>query len=64
LKPYLIGGGQPYWERGEDMDIDAVSTNFISVTPIHLDLTNYNALDFFKNKLPVSQIWNGINEKV
>jgi 5'-nucleotidase len=64
LKHYWIGGGQPYWERGEDMDIDAVSTNFISVTPIHLDLTNYHALDFFKNKLAVSQIWNGVNEKV
>jgi 5'/3'-nucleotidase len=47
-KHYWIGGGTPYWERGEDMDIDAVQKNFISITPIHLDLTNYEALAFFR----------------
>lgn len=49
-KHYWIGGGKPYWERGEDMDIEAVQANFISVTPIHLDLTNYDALSYFKEK--------------
>lgn len=63
-KHYWIGGGKPYWERGEDMDIEAVQANFISLTPIHLDLTNYNALTFFKEKKIESQLWSGISEKV
>ncbi len=45
---YWIGGGKPYWEHGEDMDIQAVLDGFVSVTPIHLDLTNYEALEFLK----------------
>jgi 5'-nucleotidase len=61
-KHYWIGGGKPYWERGEDMDIDAVQSDFISVTPIHLDLTNYEALAFFKKTLPGANIWNEMNE--
>lgn len=47
-KHYWIGGGKPYWEHGEDMDIQAVLDGFVSVTPIHLDLTNYEALEFLK----------------
>lgn len=47
-KHYWIGGGKPYWEHGEDMDIQAVLDNYVSVTPIHLDLTNYEALEYLK----------------
>jgi 5'-nucleotidase len=50
-KHYWIGGGQPYWEHGEDMDIQAVQDNYVSITPIHLDLTNYDALKFLKDRL-------------
>jgi 5'-nucleotidase len=50
-KHYWIGGGNPYWERGEDTDIQAVQDNYISITPIHLDLTNYDALKFLKERL-------------
>jgi 5'-nucleotidase len=63
-KHYWIGGGEPYWERGEDMDIEAVQANFISLTPIHLDLTNYIALTFFKEKNIETDLWSGISEKV
>ena len=49
-KHYWIGGGQPYWEHGEDTDIQAVQDNYVSVTPIHLDLTNYDALKFLKKR--------------
>jgi len=63
-KHYWIGGGKPYWERGEDMDIEAVQANFISLTPIHLDLTNYIALTYFKEKKIESDLWSGISEKV
>jgi 5'-nucleotidase len=50
-KHYWIGGGKPYWEHGEDTDIQAVQDNCISVTPVHLDLTNYEALKFLKDRL-------------
>lgn len=49
-KHYWIGGGKPYWEHGEDMDIQAVLDGYVSVTPIHLDLTNYEALEYLKDK--------------
>lgn len=63
-KHYWIGGGKPYWERGEDMDIEAVQADFISVTPIHLDLTNYDALSFFRQNGMLEDIWNVTDEKV
>ncbi|MEW5746093.1 MAG: 5'/3'-nucleotidase SurE [Nitrospirota bacterium] len=47
-KHYWIGGGTPYWEHGEDMDIQAVLHNYVSVTPVHLNLTNYEALEYMK----------------
>jgi 5'-nucleotidase len=50
-KYYWIGGGQPYWERGEDTDIQAVNDHYVSVTPLHLDLTNYKALKFLGERL-------------
>lgn len=53
-KHYWIGGGKPYWEHGEDMDIQAIVDGYVSVTPIHLDLTNYEALSMLKKSgLPV-----------
>ncbi|MEJ2182325.1 MAG: 5'/3'-nucleotidase SurE [Nitrospirota bacterium] len=45
---YWIGGGVPYWEHGEDTDIQAVLGGYVSVTPLHLDLTNYKAMDFLR----------------
>jgi 5'-nucleotidase len=50
IKHYWIGGGQPYWEHGEDTDIQAVQANYVSITPIHLDLTNHDALKYLKEK--------------
>ncbi len=47
-KHYWIGGGTPLWHRGGDTDFEATQKGFISVTPIHLDLTNYNALKYLK----------------
>ena len=47
-KHFWIGGGTPYWENGEDTDIHAVQQGYVSITPIHLDLTNYDALGFLK----------------
>lgn len=47
-KFYWIGGGSPLWEHGEDTDISAVIEGYVSITPIHLDLTNYEALGLIK----------------
>ena len=29
------------WEGGKDTDFEAIANNLISITPIHLDMTNY-----------------------
>jgi 5'-nucleotidase len=42
---YWIGGGSAAWTGGEDSDFRAVREGFISVTPLHLDLTNYKLLE-------------------
>ncbi len=47
---YWIGGGVPYWEHADDTDINAVEAGYVSVTPIHLDLTNYTALELLKKE--------------
>jgi len=39
-----IGGQQPSWEEGEKTDFSAIEANKISITPLHLDLTNYRAM--------------------
>ncbi|MBM4136485.1 MAG: 5'/3'-nucleotidase SurE [Nitrospira sp.] len=48
---YWIGGGQMNVEYGEDTDIQAIEDNYISITPIHRDFTDYEALRFLKNDL-------------
>jgi 5'-nucleotidase len=45
---FWIGGGEPSWEKGPDTDIQAIESGYISITPIHLDLTNYEALQLLK----------------
>ncbi|MBI4848065.1 MAG: 5'/3'-nucleotidase SurE [Nitrospirae bacterium] len=47
---YWIGGGAPQLEAGEDTDLDAVRKGYISVTPVHLDLTNYKALELIRKE--------------
>ena len=42
---YWIGGGTITWTGGEDADHVAVAEGFISVTPLHMDLTNYSLLE-------------------
>ena len=40
---YWIGGGEPTWQRLGDTDYEAVIEGKVSITPLHLDLTNYAA---------------------
>ena len=42
---YWIGGGTITWTGGEDADHEAVAADYISVTPLHMDLTNYSLLE-------------------
>jgi 5'-nucleotidase len=42
---FWIGGGESKWWGGPDSDFRAVHEGYISVTPLHLDLTNYKLLE-------------------
>lgn len=50
---YWIGGGLQSWEESSDTDFYAVDRGYVSVTPVHLDLTNYSALEYLRSS------WNG-----
>ncbi|CAN5623296.1 5'/3'-nucleotidase SurE [soil metagenome] len=41
---FWIGGGSMSWDGREDSDFRAVDEGYVSVTPLHLDLTNYKLL--------------------
>jgi len=43
---YWIGGGTPIWDGDEGTDAQAIKDGYISITPLHLDRTNYGALDY------------------
>jgi 5'-nucleotidase len=42
---YWIGGDEPSGNEDEGTDIWAIANNFISITPIHMDLTNYTLIE-------------------
>jgi 5'-nucleotidase len=42
---FWIGGGTITWTGGEDSDHAAVAEGYISVTPLHMDLTNYSIME-------------------
>ena len=45
-KYYWIGGGEmDLVDDGGDTDIGAIAREMISITPLHLDLTNYSSFD-------------------
>lgn len=41
---YWIGGGESRWWGSDDSDFRAIHSDYISVTPLHLDLTDYELL--------------------
>jgi len=41
---FWIGGGDVTWTGDEDSDHAAVKAGYISVTPLHMDLTNYRLM--------------------
>ncbi len=42
---YWIGAAVPTWSGSSDSDFRAVEEGYVSVTPLHLDLTNYKLLE-------------------
>lgn len=42
---FWIGGGVASWRGAQDSDFQAVEDGYVSVTPLHLDLTNYGLLE-------------------
>ena len=42
---YWIGGGMATWSGAADSDFQAIEDGYVSVTPLHLDLTNYDLLE-------------------
>ncbi len=42
---YWIGGGPPTGIEEKGTDIDAISNGFVSVTPVHMDMTQHRFLD-------------------
>lgn len=49
-KYFWIGGGTPRWGSGENTDFEAIQDGCISITPVHLDMTSYRAMEFIKTK--------------
>jgi 5'-nucleotidase len=41
---FWIGGGEPGWSTEENSDFAAVSAGFVSVTPLRIDLTDYQGM--------------------
>jgi 5'-nucleotidase len=45
---YWIGGGTPVPDLGEDTDVHALASGLVSITPIHLDLTNHAGIAYLR----------------
>ena len=45
---YWIGGEPPVWHPGEGTDFDAVKNGYVSITPLHLDLTDHRSIPRLK----------------
>ena len=42
---YWIGGNPPEGVMDEGTDVWAIANGYVSITPVHLDMTDYNTLD-------------------
>jgi 5'-nucleotidase len=47
-KYYWIGGDPPTWHPGEGTDFEAVQDGYVSITPLHLDLTHHQSIPRLK----------------
>ncbi len=46
---YWIGGGTVTWSGGADSDFRATREGYISVTPLHMDMTNYRLIEVVRS---------------
>ena len=53
---FWIGGGTALLDAGKDTDVNVVEQGFVSVTPIHLDLTNHEGISYFKEDLSLENL--------
>jgi 5'-nucleotidase len=44
-KFYVIGGNDPGYADTQDSDFKAIANNLVSITPLHLDWTNYASME-------------------
>ena len=51
-KIFWIGGGQPVWEAIPDTDFHEAASGYVSVTPLHLDMTDQRSLDRMRASIP------------
>jgi 5'-nucleotidase len=57
---YWIGGGLPTWHPGEGTDFEAVQNGYISITPLHLDLTHHASIPRLK---PLEELLASVDTK-
>lgn len=48
-KFFWIGGGTPIKDSATDTDVHAIEQGYVSVTPIHLDMTNHEGIFHLKD---------------
>lgn len=48
-KYFWIGGDPPVWSRDEGTDMNAVEDGYVSITPLHLDLTHHPTIETLKD---------------
>ena len=53
---YWIGGGTSLVDPGKDTDVHALENGFVSITPIHLDLTNHEGISYFREDLGLENL--------
>jgi 5'-nucleotidase len=46
-REYFWIAGKPVWSKSEGGDQDSVAEGYISITPLHLDLTDYRGLESY-----------------
>lgn len=44
-KYFWIGGQPPIWHQGQGTDFEAIEQGFVSITPLHLDLTHHQSIE-------------------
>jgi 5'-nucleotidase len=59
-KYYWIGAGRPTWHAGEGTDFEAVQDGYVSVTPLHLDLTHHQSIALLR---PIEELLGHAEKK-